>query len=54
MRTKRDAPRVPSRFLGDGTGAFEVRKGVRRMPRLPQAMKDVASCEKPRRGASDP
>ena len=25
----------------------EVSKGVRRMPRLPEARKDVTSCEKP-------
>lgn len=29
------------------------RKGVRWMPRLLQAMKDVVSCEKPGRGAND-
>ena len=29
-----------------------TRKGVRRMPRLLQAMKDVISCDKPRRGAN--
>ena len=31
----------------------KVRKGVRWMPRLQKAMKDVASCDKPRVGASD-
>ena len=31
----------------------KVRKGVRWMPRLLQAMKDVVSCEKPGRGAND-
>ena len=29
------------------------KKGVRRMPRLSQAMKDVTSCDKPRQGAND-
>ena len=28
-------------------------KGVRRMPRLSEAMKDVTSCDKPRGGAGD-
>ena len=32
----------------------QVRKGVRWMPRLLQAMKDVISCDKPRGGANDP
>ena len=32
--------------------AGEVRKGARGMPGLPEAKKDVASCEKPRGGAS--
>ena len=31
--------------------ALKVRKGARRMPRLSEAMKDAASCEKPRGGA---
>ena len=31
----------------------QVRKGVRWMPRLLQAMKDVISCDKPRGGAND-
>ena len=31
----------------------KVRKGVRWMPRLQKAMKDVASCEKPGVGAGD-
>ena len=31
----------------------KVRKGVRWMPRLRKAMKDVASCEKPRGGAGN-
>ena len=30
----------------------KARKGVRRMPRLSQAMKDVTSCDKPRVGAN--
>ena len=31
----------------------KVRKGVWRMPRLTEAMKDVISCDKPRVGAND-
>ena len=31
----------------------KARKGVRRMPRLSQAMKGVISCDKPGAGASD-
>ena len=31
----------------------KVRKGVWRMPRLTEAMKDVISCDKPRLGAND-
>ena len=31
----------------------KVRKGVRWMPRLSQAMKDVISCDKLRGGAND-
>ena len=31
----------------------KVRKGVRRMPRLTEAMKDVISCDKLRGGAND-
>ena len=31
----------------------EIDKGVRWMPRLSEAMKDVASCDKPRGGASN-
>ena len=31
----------------------KVVKGVWRMPRLSQAMKDVISCDKPRVGAND-
>ena len=31
----------------------KVGKGIWRMPRLLQAMKDVISCEKPGRGAND-
>ena len=34
-------------------GGKQVRKGVRWMPRLLQAKKDVISCEKPRGGAND-
>ena len=30
----------------------KVEKGVWRMPRLSQAMKDVTSCDKPRGGAN--
>ena len=33
--------------------AKKVRKGVWRMPRLMEAMKDVISCDKPRVGAND-
>ena len=33
--------------------AKKVRKGVWRMPRLTEAMKDVISCEKLRVGAND-
>ena len=36
------------------SGTNEVEKGVRWMPRLLQAKKDVISCEKPRVGANDP
>ena len=32
----------------------KVKKGVWRMPRLSQAMKDVISCDKPRLGANIP
>ena len=32
----------------------EVTKGVRGMPWLSEAKKDVISCEKPRGGANDP
>ena len=32
----------------------KVVKGVWRMPRLSQAMKDVISCDKPRLGANIP
>ena len=32
----------------------KVRKGVWRMPRLTEAMKDVISCDKPRVGANNP
>ena len=32
----------------------KVRKGVWRMPRLTEAMKDVISCDKLRVGANDP
>ena len=32
---------------------FVVVKGVWRMPRLSQAMKDVISCDKPGEGAND-
>ena len=35
------------------SGTNEVEKGVRWMPRLLQAKKDVISCEKPRVGAND-
>ena len=31
----------------------KVRKGVWRMPRLTEAMKDVISCDKPRVGANN-
>ena len=31
----------------------KVRKGVWRMPRLTEAMKDVISCDKPWGGAND-
>ncbi len=37
-----------------GAKRKEVEKGAWRMPRLPEAKKDVASCEKLRGGASDP
>ena len=37
-----------------GGYAKEVDKGARWMPRLPEAMKDAASCENPRGGASSP
>ena len=37
-----------------GKGVDEVRKGAWWMPRLPQATKGAASCEKPRVGASGP
>ena len=37
-----------------GRGVDEVRKGAWWMPRLPQATKGAASCEKPRVGASGP
>ena len=33
--------------------AKKVRKGVWRMPRLTEAMKDVISCDKPWGGAND-
>ena len=33
--------------------AAKAKKGVRWMPRLRKAMKDVASCEKPRGGAGN-
>ena len=33
--------------------AKKVRKGVWRMPRLTEAMKDVISCDKPRVGANN-
>ena len=33
--------------------AKKVRKGVWRMPRLTEAMKDVISCDKLRGGAND-
>ena len=49
VRSKRDPP-SPAQAREGGN---EVEKGVRRMPRLPQAKKDVISCEKPRRGADD-
>ena len=32
----------------------KANKGVWRMPRLTEAMKDVISCDKPRLGANDP
>ena len=35
-------------------GGWEVDKGVRWMPWLLQAMKDVISCDKPRSGANNP
>ena len=37
----------------DITTDKEANKGVRRMPRLPEAKKDVISCDKPRRGANN-
>ena len=36
-----------------GAKAKKVRKGVWRMPRLAEAMKDVISCDKLREGAND-
>ena len=37
------------RVIGPRVGsAIEVEKGAWWMPRLPEAMKDVISCEKPR------
>ena len=35
------------------SGAAKETKGGRRMPRLWKAMKDVASCDKPRGGAGN-
>ena len=39
-------------FLGMSNG-IKVTKGVRWMPRLLQAMKDVISCDKPWLGANN-
>ena len=39
-------------YIHIGTQA-KVRKGVWRMPRLTEAMKDVISCDKPWGGAND-
>ena len=39
-------------FLGMSNG-IKVMKGVRWMPRLLQAMKDVISCDKPWLGANN-
>ena len=35
------------KYSSDVVRIREVSKGVRRMPRLPEARKDVTSCEKP-------
>ena len=47
-------PLVRCRFCGivKGSKAKKVRKGVWRMPRLTEAMKDVISCDKPREDAN--
>lgn len=47
-------PGVPPREAGAARGKFygQATKGARGMPWQEQAMKDVASCEKPRRAAS--
>ena len=39
-------------FLKEDGVAKKVRKGVWRMPRLTEAMKDVISCDKPRGDAN--
>ena len=37
----------------EGVACEKESKGAWWMPRLPQAMKDAISCDKPRLGASD-
>ena len=44
---------MKARYRGVRYRAGEVVKGARGMPRLPEAMKDVTSCDKPRGGASN-
>ena len=42
-----------ARHADENTVIRKVRKGVWRMPRLTEAMKDVISCDKPRVGANN-
>ena len=49
---KEKAESIINRVCVAGPVRAKVKKGVWRMPRLSQAMKDVISCDKPRVGAN--
>ena len=56
LKKSEDTREVPCRLEGGGTGAGtrQVPEGARGMPWLPEAMKDVISCDNPGVGANDP